>query len=209
LRRRRKQRNRQLLACPDPFCSDESMSPDARPVSLLAIFWIFFRVGLFSFGGGLSAWIHREMTVARNWLSVQDSLAGIALAQVLPGANVTNFTVYCGLMLAGTPGAAVALFALLLGPTVLVILFAIAYPTLTALPYFHSAMDGIAAGAVGLILRMGLTGAEQAVRRIAPSLALVATFVAVGILRWPLVPVVCVVAPASVAAVWPWKTADA
>jgi chromate transporter len=185
------------------------MPTEARPVPLVAIFFVFFRVGLFSFGGGLTGWIHREMTQVRNWLSVEESLAGIALAQVLPGANVTNLSVYCGLMLGGTPGAAAALFGLLLGPTVLVILFAIAYPTLAALPFFHAVTDGIAAGAVGLILRVGLTGAEQAVRRVAPTIALVATVVAVGVLRWPLVPVVCVVAPLSVAAVWPWKSADA
>lgn len=149
------------------------------------------------------------MTIARSWLSVDDSLAGIALAQVLPGANVTNLSIYCGLVLAGTPGAVVALFGLLLGPTILVILFAIAYPTLIAIPYFHAATNGIAAGAVALILRIGLTGAEQAVRRVAPSIALVATFVAVGVLRWPLVPVVCVIAPLSIVAVWPRKAADA
>jgi chromate transporter len=53
-----------------------------------------------------------------------------------------------------------------------------------------------------MIFRMGLTSAKGSVRHVPSALILVATFVAVGILQWPLVPVILVLAPLSVAASW-------
>ena len=69
-------------------------------------------------------------------------------------------------------------------------------------------MDGLAAAAVGLILLVAVRGARRALVSIGPALVLLATFVAVGVLQWPLVPVVLVLAPLSVAWAW-WTMSDA
>ena len=71
----------------------------------------------------------------------------------------------------------------------------------------HACVDGVAAAAVGLNLRLGVVGTQRIYRmhRVAPMIAMVATFVAVGVMEWPLVPVVLIIAPLSVAAVWPRK----
>jgi len=89
---------------------------------------------------------------------------------------------------------------------VLCILVLLAYGTISQIPILQGAVDGVAAAAVGLNLRIGIVGAARVVRRIGPTIAMVATFVAVGILHWPLVPVVLVIAPLSIASVWPRKS---
>ena len=69
-------------------------------------------------------------------------------------------------------------------------------------------MGGVAAAAVGMMFRLGMTSARDALRHIPSLLVLVATFVAVGILQWPLVPVLLVLAPISIALAWPRSTPE-
>ena len=67
-------------------------------------------------------------------------------------------------------------------------------------------MGGIAAAAVGMQLRLGVIVERAARHRHIPSvLVLAATFLAVGIMHWPLVPVLAVLAPISIAVAWPQK----
>jgi chromate transporter len=178
-------------------------------VSLASLYGVFFRVGLMSFGGGLSSWVHREIVGVRRWVTEEEFMAGYALGQILPGVNSTNLTIYIGQHLRGAIGAAVALAGLLSGPFVVVIAAGFAYRYLLQIPGFEAAMAGIAAVAVGMLIRLGLVFARRLRWHWIPALITAATFVAVGILNWPLVPVVLVLAPISIAAAWPRSTRDA
>jgi chromate transporter len=185
------------------------MTPPAQPVSLFALYRLTFVVGLFSFGGGLSAWMRREVVVMRGWMTDEEFFNGYSLAQILPGVNSTNMAVYIGQHLRGPVGAVVALTGLLTAPFVIVLAAAAAYHHLVAIPGFQIAMGGLAAAAVGMMFHLGLMTNRTLHRHIPSVLVLIATFVAVGILQWPLVPVLAVLAPVSVAASWPRKSDDA
>jgi chromate transporter len=95
-------------------------------VSLLALYKLFFGVGLFSFGGGLTAWFHREVVLVRGWMTNDEFFSGYSLAQLLPGVNSTNMAVYIGQHVRGAAGSAVALAGLLSGPFFIVIAAAVA-----------------------------------------------------------------------------------
>src|SRR5690242_11303725 len=71
-------------------------TPAAQPVSLWSLYRMFFLVGLFSFGGGLTAWFHREIVLVRGWMTDEEFFSGYSLSQVLPGVNSTNMAVYIG-----------------------------------------------------------------------------------------------------------------
>jgi chromate transporter len=183
--------------------------PSAAKVPLASLYAVFFRLGLFSLGGGMSAWLYREIVEARRWVSREVFLAGYALGQVLPGVNSTNVTVYIGQRLRGAPGAVVALAGLLSGPFVIVLAAAASYRYLLQIPGFDAAMAGVAAVAVGMLLRLGVVLARRVPRNLVPVAVMTATFVAVGLLHWPLVVVVAVLAPVSIAAAWLRLAADA
>jgi hypothetical protein len=72
---------------------------------------------------------------------------------------------------------------------VVVIAASILYRNLLGIPGFKAAMAGIAAVAVGMLLRLGIVFARRVKRRLVPAAVMAATFVAVGILQWPLVAV--------------------
>ena len=179
------------------------MSQQQERVPLRSIFRVFFMIGASSFGGGLIAWVHRETCVKRKWLTNEQFLPGMALAQVLPGANVTNLAVYVGQKLRGPLGAAIAVTSVLTGPFFLCIALSMIYGDAIRIPGFHAAMDGLAAGAIGMIFRLGYMGAACC-KQLVPAMIALAIFIMVGILHWPMVPVIGVLAPLSVALAWPW-----
>jgi chromate transporter len=163
------------------------------------MFALFARLGLTSFGGGLSAWIYREVVDRRHWLSEDEFLAGLTLAQIIPGPNVVNISIYIGQRLRGTAGSVTAVLALLLPPMVVAVGLLILFRAYGQLVWLHDLLEGIAAAAIGLTFSVGYRAARHATKanRWAPFVLLL-VFVAIGVLRWPLIPVVLCVAPLAV-----------
>lgn len=176
------------------------------PPTLRAIAFVFFRIGMLSFGGGLSGWVYREFVELRGWLTNEEFLSGQALSQVLPGPNIANLSVYVGYRLKGSIGAVVAPLALATGPFFVVIGIASAYSLIRTLPYVQTGLEGVAAAAIGLSLLVVIRGVQRRAQRPAALLAFVATFVAVGLLHVSLLLVVVIVGPLSVYAAWPRGT---
>ena len=169
-----------------------------RPTAL-SLFFAFSRIGLTSFGGGLSGWLLREFVQDRKWLSEEEFLNGLAISQALPGVNVTNMAIWIGYRLLGTPGAVVGFAGIVLPPAIVIVLIGMLFDVLTRFPITHLALDGAAAAAIGLSFSMGITAARCVPPGIMPVIVLAATFLVVGILRWPLVWVLLVAGSLSVA----------
>jgi chromate transporter len=130
------------------------------------------------------------------------------MAQILPGVNSTNMAVYVGRHLLGVSGATVALLGMLTGPFAMMLLAAYFYKAILAVPALHAAMAGVAAAAIGMLLRMGVLAVGTANRGVLPIFVMICVFIAIGVLKWPLVPVVLVAVPLSVLAAWPWGRKD-
>jgi chromate transporter len=171
---------------------------------LLSIFLSFLKVGLTSFGGGTSAWMHREVVERHGWLTDQQFLASLTVAQVLPGANPVNMAVYLGLQLRGGLGAFLAAAGMIAPSFCMILILGALYAYLSPFPATSLVLSGFAMVGVGATLVMGTKGARQFIRKPIPVVIALATFVAVGLLRWPLVPVVIVVVPVSILLSFYW-----
>lgn len=171
-------------------------------VSLLAILGVFAKIGLMSFGGALSGWMHREIVVRRQWMAEADFLSGLALGQIMPGANVANLSLYIGQRLRGGIGAVTALLGMLLPPMIVVLALGMLYDRVAGVLWLHRFIDGVAAAAIGLTIMVGIKASRRVERRAGPVTILLLLFVTVGVLRWPMVPVVICVTPASIALAW-------
>ena len=97
-----------------------STASPARP-RLAEIFMLFLRIGAVSFGGGMSAWIRREVVLKQGWLEDRQFLAGLALCQITPGANGVNIAIFTGSLLRGGLGACAAFFGLMAIPFVVLL----------------------------------------------------------------------------------------
>lgn len=175
-----------------------NMSKQEASPSSAQLFWVFARIGLTSFGGGLSGWLLREFVQNRKWMTQEEFLNGLSISQALPGVNVKNMAVWIGYRLLGWRGAFAGFFGIIVPPAIVIVLLGSAFSSLSRYPLTHVALMGAAAAAVGLSLSMGITAA-RAVPRNAVSLAIMAgTFIAIAILHWPLFWVVLAAGFASV-----------
>lgn len=182
--------------------------PIPRP-SIFTLFSVFSRIGLLSFGGGLSGWVYREVVIMRGWISEDEFMSGLAMSQILPGTNISNLAIYIGHKLRGVLGACAAIVGLLSGPFFAVIAVASAYSAIKSVHYAEAAMEGVAAAAIGLLLIIVLRGIRHSARDPAGLAALLATFVGVGLLHWSLVWVAAGVGSLSVIAAWFRSSPDA
>ena len=169
----------------------------APPVGLAALFGAFLQIGLTSFGGGLSGWMHRDFVGRRRWMSEADFLSGLAMAQAMPGVNVVNLSIWIGFALRGSAGAALAVTGVLVAPILVIILIGIVYGRFGGLSSVHAVLAGVTAAAVGLSLTLGWRAARRAARDLGSLAILLATFATVGIMRLPMLPVVAVLVPLS------------
>src|SRR5690348_13913220 len=140
----------------EPSATADPPRPDEAQISLPTLIRVFAKVGLMSFGGALSGWMYREIVQRRHWLAEDEFLSGLALGQIMPGANVANLSLFIGQRLRGGSGAAMALIGMLLPPAILVVLLAIIYERFVDIAWIHRFIDGVAAAAIGLLVVVGV-----------------------------------------------------
>ena len=77
---------------------------------LLLLFISFFKVGLFTFGGGYAMIpiIQREVSDKRKWLTSNEILDILAISEATPGPIAVNTSTYVGYKVAGFWGAVAA-----------------------------------------------------------------------------------------------------
>ena len=181
--------------------SGEMTVPAAAPqqVSLAALLLAFVRLGVMTFGGSVQAWVHREVVKRLGWLDDKTFLSGLTVAQVLPGANPVNIALYVGLRLRGGVGALVAVLGMVIPAFCVILVLGGLYSRYGHYGAVRFILLGLAAAGVGATLTMGIRVARRLPRDPLTAAIAVATFLAVGLLHWPMVPVVAVAVPASIA----------
>src|SRR6195256_1444423 len=89
----------------------------------------FLRLGTFGFGGpiALAGYMQRDLVERRRWISKQDYLEGLALAQLAPGPLAAQLAIYLGWVRAGVLGAAAVGVAFVLPSFLMVLALSAAY----------------------------------------------------------------------------------
>ena len=178
-----------------------------RPETLSELFIAFSRLALQGFGGVLAV-AQRELVERLGWMSKEEFVETLAIAQVLPGPNVVNLSMMIGDRFFGLRGAIIALAGMLLAPAVIVLALAAAYSELARHPMAVNALRGMGAVSAGLILATGIKllpalKKSPLGRPLALGLALLA-FVLIALLRWPLIYVLALLGGAGMLIAW-WK----
>ena len=168
---------------------------------------VFNRMALQGFGGVLAV-SQIELVERTGWLTREEFVETLSVAQVLPGPNVCNLALMVGDRYFGWRGAFAALAGMMLVPLLIVMALAAAYDHWAYLPAVSGALRGMGAVAAGLVIATAL---KLAVALRANPLGLplcVAvgsiTFAAVALARLPMVWVVCGLGSLAIAAAW-WR----
>ena len=190
---------------PAPHSVLEDPSPRV-PASPAELFRVFSRLALQGFGGVLPV-AQRELVERERWLTREQFVELLSVAQVLPGPNVVNLSLVFGDRAFGWRGGLAALGGMLGAPLAVVLALTALYAHFAQHPVVAGALRGMGAVAAGLIFSTGLKLVPALRRnalgqRAAVAIALV-TFAAIGLARVPLALVLAVLGGASCA--WAWR----
>jgi chromate transporter len=177
-------------------------SHDTPPVvGARELFLAFTSITLTSFGGAIF-WARRALVEQKRWLSDPEFVELLALAQLLPGASGVNLSVLVGYRYGRVRGALAALAGFLAAPFAVIMVLGFLHREFGDVPVVRSALTGMAAVAVGLLLATAARMIVVLQRQWLPWIFVGAAFVGIGVMRWPFVTVVGVLAPIAVAVLW-------
>ena len=126
------------------------------------LFSIFFKLGLFTFGGGYAMYplLQREIVTEQGWTSEQELLDYYALSQAVPGIISVNTANFIGYRQKGKRGALVAVLGFLL-PSIIVITLIFSFLTqFSSEPIVQHAFAGIRLAVSALVLQTVLKMAK-------------------------------------------------
>jgi chromate transporter len=189
-------------AAPPPGAPASAPPPDASPQppipSHAELFLAFVRITLSGFGGTLP-WTRRMFVERKKWMTAEEFNNNYALCQFLPGPNIVNLTAIFGWRMRGVTGALACWSGFLLVPFLIMLTLGMLYARYGDVDALRRILGGIAAAAAGLMISTMAKMAAPMFKRLSPApFMLIATALAIGVLRWPLVWVMLVLAPSSV-----------
>lgn len=168
----------------------DEINPLTQPSSKKEVFVAFTSLALQGFGGVLAV-AQRVLCEQKRWLTKEQFVEILAFGQVLPGPNVCNVALMVGDRFFGWRGAFAALAGMMTVPLVIVLAITVTYSQYASNPVVAGALKGMGAVAAGLIvgtaLKLMSALRDNPMGIPASAVLLVLAFVAVAILRWPLV----------------------
>lgn len=174
-------------------------------VSSSELFFTFSKMSIFGFGG-VGPFIYSTIVEEKNWMTPKEFTELLAMGQLLPGANVTNFAVMFGYRVNGWRGALYSVFGLLLFPFLIILGLGVLYNQFGNSPVVIGALRGILAVSAGLILVTSLKIAVSQFREDKsywPILLIAFTIVAMTVLSIPLPAIVMVLG--TIAIIFEWR----
>jgi chromate transporter len=127
----------------------------SRAPSLAAFVGYFLRLGAIGFGGpiALAGYMQRDLVEARGWVTKDEYVKGLALAQLAPGPLAAQLAIYLGWAKGGILGATLVAIAFVLPSFVMVMAISVAYVRFGGLAWMQAAFYGIGAAVIAIILR--------------------------------------------------------
>jgi chromate transporter len=188
-----------FAASPSPNTTEAP--PPAPPIpSHFDLFLAFVRITLSGFGGTLP-WTRRMFVEDKRWMTADEFNEAYAFCQFLPGPNIVNLTAIFGSRLHGVTGALACWAGFLALPFCLMVVIGLLYDRFGDVDALRRILGGLAAAAAGLLIATVLKMAVPLCRRFGPAPFIVGlTAIAIGLMHWPLLWVMIVLVPLSVAA---------
>jgi chromate transporter len=159
---------------------------DLKLRDYVRVFWVMFRIGLFTFGGGLAMLpqMSAEFVERRKWMKQEEMVDIFAVAQSLPGVVAVNASMLVGYRLGGQKCALVSALGSTL-PSFLVLIFvSLGYQAFITNQYVAGAMVGIRAAVTGIlaatVIKLGKAALKNVFSWVLFGTAMALTFISVN-----------------------------
>ena len=127
-------------------------------MTYLNLFFVFFKVGLFSFGGGYAILplMQHEVVDVNKWISFKEFMDIVAVSQITPGPISINLATHVGYRIGGTLGSTIATTSVILPSIIIISLIVIFLKRFSKLPAVQRIFKSLRITIVGLILAAGI-----------------------------------------------------
>lgn len=124
----------------------------------IELFFSFFQIGLFSFGGGYAAvpLIQSQIVELHGWLSMNQFADLITIAEMTPGPIAINSATFVGQQIAGLPGALVCTAGCVLPSFIIVLILSALYIKYRSLKTMQGILTGLRPAIVAMIASAGM-----------------------------------------------------
>jgi len=146
----------------------------------LNMIFTFFKIGLFSFGGGYAilAMIQQEVVLKNAWLTEAEFVQIVAISQMTPGPIAINAATFIGYQKAGILGSLICTLGVILPSLIIMLLITISYLKLKQLPWFQMIFKRLRLLSLGLIAAALIMVLGHAVKDIFAVIVFVLCFLA-------------------------------
>lgn len=119
---------------------------------LLELFYTFFKIGLFTFGGGYAMLpLIQDEVIAHGWLSMEEVVDFVAVSESTPGPFAINIATYVGAETAGVLGSVCSTLGVVLPSFIVILIVARCYLRFRNSRAVSSVMYGLRPAVVGLL----------------------------------------------------------
>ena len=127
-------------------------------MTYLNLFFVFFKVGLFSFGGGYAILplIQHEVVDINKWISFKEFMDIVAISQITPGPISINLATHVGYRIGGALGSTIATSSVVLPSIIIMIIIVVFLKKFSKLPVVQRIFKSLRVTIVGLILAAGI-----------------------------------------------------
>ncbi len=141
---------------------------------LLTMFFTFFKIGSFTFGGGYAMipLIEREVVDNHGWLTKDEFIDILVISQSFPGALAVNSCIFIGYKIGGLPGAILGLLGVVLPSFIIIVAIAIFFVAFRSLKVVDLLFKGISA-AVPLLILVGVNSISKTVSKNAKNIIII------------------------------------
>src|SRR3954465_9456368 len=125
------------------------------PCTMREFLLYFLRLGTFGFGGpiALAGYMQRDLVERRRWITKQDYVEGLALAQLAPGPLAAQLAIYLGWVRAGVLGATLVGVVFILPSFLMVMGLSALYLRYGGLAWMQGAFYGVGAAIIAIVAR--------------------------------------------------------
>lgn len=128
-------------------------------IRYVQLFTAFFKIGLFTFGGGMSMlpMLQKELVESKKWLTEEEILNYFAIGQCTPGIIAVNVATFCGYKRAGLSGAIVSTVGIVCPSWIVITLIAGSISRFSDIVWIQRAMKGVYVAVAALLARAVFT----------------------------------------------------
>ena len=154
-----------------------------RLIRYVQLFTAFFKIGLFTFGGGMSMlpMLQRELVESKKWMTEEEILNYFAIGQCTPGIIAVNVATFCGYKRAGLSGAIVSTVGIVCPSWIVITLIAGSISRFSDIVWIQRAMKGVYVAVAALLARAVFTFGKKIITDFVTAGIAVGAFLAMSV----------------------------